>query len=65
MTLAKETVGSPVFVASLFAKNSPYAEAYNKQYSSWFIIAKNNSMIQILKIAPKFSGTWNIDYNDK
>lgn len=32
LTLAKETVGSPPFVVSLFAKNSPYTKAINKQY---------------------------------
>ena len=32
MTLAKETVGYPPFVVALFAKNSPYTEAYNKQW---------------------------------
>ena len=33
MTLTnKETVGSPPFVVTLFAKNSPYTEAFNKQY---------------------------------
>ena len=31
MTLAKGTVGSPIFMATLLTKNSPYTEAYNKQ----------------------------------
>ena len=31
MTLAnRETVGSPIFLVALLAKNSPYTEAYNK-----------------------------------
>ena len=38
MTLAKETVGYPPFVVALFAKNSPYTEAYNKQYITFSLL---------------------------
>ena len=31
LTLARETVGYPLFVATLFAKDSPYPDTYNKQ----------------------------------
>ena len=31
LTLARETVGYPLFVATLFAKDSPYTDTYNKQ----------------------------------
>jgi hypothetical protein len=31
LTLAKETVGYPMFIATLLDRNSPYTKAYNEQ----------------------------------